>query len=380
MPFEINIEKPPVGYALFSGKKGDMVDIVFREFTSTEDGQHFIQRLEGISYILQNLPSPINPSQIDNMLVIYHSNGKAIVYVNELEQRSIIRIARPVKAGAEVTKDDIADIEYLEIGVQIPNNVGFVFIFSIGWRKGLFYDFGPVSLPEPQIRQYDVARALGKAYCHVLFQERFSISDTEWNALFAAKWFPFIGFRNETITALINHIRADWNPDDMINDIISEIKERVPQMLDSWRAHSSLTPHIQILERAIDRFQNEDHISCTSLLFPRIEGILRTYHIGSEDRPSPSNLSKYAISTKLENEKSLLLPHRFRQYIDKVYFKDFDPSNPDIDVSRHSIAHGVASASNFNSKSAAIGIFIIHQLFYFLQNEKHPILNIGEIE
>lgn len=374
MPFEIKLEKPPIGFALSSGRKGDMVDIVSREFTSTEDGQYFIQRLEGISHVLQSLPSPINPSQIDNMLIVYHPDGRIIVYVNELEQRLIVRTARSVEAGTAVTKDDIADIESLEIGVQIPIDVGFVFLFSVGWRKGLLYDFGPIGLPEPQARQYDVARSLGKAYCHVLFQERFSISDTEWNALFEAKWFPFIGFRNETITTLINHIRSNWNPDEMIDGIVSEIKERVPQMLDSWRVRSSLSPHIQILEHAIDRFQNDDYVSCTGLLFPRIEGILRTHHrsSGSEDHPSQQNLSKYAISTKIENQSSLLLPHRFREYLDKIYFKNFDPNIPDPEISRNSIAHGVASASNFNPKFAAISILIIYQLFYFLQSEKSP--------
>ena len=374
MPFEINIEKPPVGYALFSGKEGDKFPIVFREFTSTEDGQYFIQRLEGMSYVLQNLPSLIKPSQIDNMLVIYHSNGRVTAYVNELEQRLFIRFAGPIEAGTSITKDDIADVERLEIGVQIPDDVGFSFVFSIGWRKGLFYDFGPVGLPEPQIRQYDVTRALGQSFCHVLFQERFSISDAEWNALFATKWFPFVGLRNETIETLINHIRSDWDPDEMINNIVSEINENVQQMLDSWRTHSSLARHLPILERAIDRFQNDDHVSCTGLLFPRIEGILRTHHSssGSENRPSPSNLSKSAVAAKIQNEESLLLPHRFREYLENVYFKDFDPDVPDIDISRHSIAHGVANASNFNSKSAAISILIIHQLFYFLQSEKSP--------
>ena len=374
MPFEINIGKPPAGYALCSGKEGDKLPIIFREFTSTEDGQYFIQRLEGMSDVLQNLPSLIKPSQIDNMLVIYHSDGRVTAYVNELEQRLFIRFAGPVEAGTAVTKDDIADVERLEIGVQIPDDVGFSFVFSIGWRKGLFYDFGPVGLPEPQIRQYDVTRALGQSFCHVLFQERFSISDTEWNTLFATKWFPFVGFRNETIKTLINHVRSDWNPDEMIDDIVSEINENVQQMLDSWRTHSSLAQHLPILERAIDRFQNDDHVSCTALLFPRIEGILRTHHSnsGSEDHPSSSNLSKSAVAAKIQNEESLLLPHRFREYLDNVYFEDFDPDAPDIDVSRHSIAHGMASASNLNSKSAAISILIIHQLFYFLQNEKSP--------
>ena len=58
--------------------------------------------------------------------------------------------------------------------------------------------------------QYDVARFLGQAYCHVLFQERFSLSDDDWNALFASKWFPFAGLRDETINDLVSHVRAGW--------------------------------------------------------------------------------------------------------------------------------------------------------------------------
>lgn len=63
------------------------------------------------------------------------------------------------------------------------------------------------------------------------------------------------------------------------------------------------------------------------------------------------------------------MPHRFQDYLRDVYFADFSPaSNDEADVSRNSVAHGTASASKFNRKSAVIGILIAHQLFYFLEN------------
>ena len=370
MPFEIDLGNPPGGYALTSARDGDCGQVAYREFTSTEDGQYFIQRLEGHpDDILKRLPSQISPSQVDHMLAICRRDGNADVYVNELDLRLNVRSARSIEAGEGVLRDDIADIVGVELGVQIPDDAGVLFVFSIGWRKGLFFDFGP-TLPDPQLRQYDIATVLGQKYGYVLFQERFSISDDEWNALFSTQWFPFVGLNNETIETLIDHIRSGWDPDEKLDDIVSEIKSRVPQMLESWRRHSSFLPHFDLLERAVERFQDDDPVSCIALLFPRIEGILRIHHraLGAQLPPSPKNLTELAVAARIGNDECLLLPRRFAAYLRDVYFANFDPDTEDIEISRHSIAHGVASPSRFDYKSALIGILTAHQLFYFLES------------
>ena len=372
MQYEIKLENPPAGYAMTAAHANEQVQVCFREFTSTEDGQHLIQRLEGLpSTILKSLPTEIRPSSIDNMLAICNRDGQATVYVNELKLQAAVRATRPVKAGERVFKDHIADIARLDVGVQVPDDAGFLFIFSIGWRKGLFYDFGPLG-PNRMSRLYDIGPILGQAYCHVLFQERFSISDSEWDRLLKAKWFLFIGLTDQTIKNLVSHAQAGWDPDEKLDDIVSEVKNRSTQMLNSWREHPSLVEHIGILERAVEHFQNDDPMSCTGLLFPRIEGILRTHHnrLGATNRPSSQNLSESAIAAAMNKEICLLLPHRFRIYLRDVYFANFDPSAQKIGVSRHSVAHGVASESEFNRKSAVISILIVHQLFYFLKTGK----------
>ena len=106
MPFEIDLGNPPGGYALTSSKDGEYAQVSYRELTSTEDGQYFIRRLEGFpSSILQQLPSQIQifPSQVDHMLAICRRDGKADVYVNELDLRLRPRAARPIK-GEKVRK------------------------------------------------------------------------------------------------------------------------------------------------------------------------------------------------------------------------------------------------------------------------------------
>ena len=55
-------------------------------------------------------------------------------------------------------------------------------------------------------------------------------------------------------------------------------------------------------------------------------------------------------------KSALLLPRHFADYLNNVYFQDFDPKAKDIEVSRHSIGHGVASAEKFDRKSAVISI------------------------
>ena len=82
MLFEIGLEGPPSGYASADARAGESVEICILEFTSTEDGQHFIQRLEGLpNDILHKLPTPVSPSQVDHMLAICHQNGNVDVYL-----------------------------------------------------------------------------------------------------------------------------------------------------------------------------------------------------------------------------------------------------------------------------------------------------------
>ena len=374
MPYEIKLEHPLAGYAAKAARAGETAPVSVCEFTSTEDGQHFIQRLEGApSVLLERLPLRVSPSTVDNMLAVCNRNGETTVYLNELDLRSKVRAARPVRAGDAVFKDDIADIEDIDVGVRIPDNAGFLFVFSVGWRKGLFYDFRPLA-PNREPRPYDVGRILAQAYCHLLFQERFSLSDSEWNLLFESKWFPFVGLNNHTIERLLRHVRDEWDPDEILDDVVCELKSRSTQMLRSWCDHPSLSPHAEILKRAVDRFQSDDAMSCAGLLFPRIEGILRTHHnsLATECLPTPGNLSEMAVTAHKEREKCLLLPHRFNDYLRNVYFADFDPSAQDIGISRHTVGHGVANTSEFNAKAAVIGLLIVHQLFYFLENGQRP--------
>ncbi len=369
MPYDISLEELPMGFAIESARRGECFKVQYREFTSTEDGQYFIQRVEKSTLRFLE-PFSISPSQVDHLLAVCRSDKSATVYVNELKFPVSVRGRRSVEVGEKITMDDIVDVGRLELDVTIPDDVGFLFLFSIGWRKGLFFDYGPILL-DPQPRQYDISTLLGQAYVHVLFQEWFSITDDEWNALFEEQWFPFIGLYNGTIDKLINQIRSGWKCDEILDEIVLEVKDQVPEMLESWRNHSCFKPHIEILENAVKHFLGGDMISCTSLLFSRIEGILRTNHlsVSTASTRKQKNLAESAVKAKIENEKCLLLPDRFESYLNDIYFANFEPDAQDIVISRNSVGHGVAGVSEFNPKSSVIGILIVHQLFYLLESK-----------
>lgn len=383
MPYEFKIDIAPLGYAVGSSGPGDnRVEVVTCEFTSTEDGQHFIQRLEGfpdtiLANIAKNGPH-ISPSHVDHLLAIIQKNGNnttITAYVNELKLMTLMRVNRTLEEGSSVYKNDVVDIQSLRIeDVIIPKSAGILFLFSVGWRKGLFYDFGALH-PNNEEIQYDLERTLGQFFGHVMFQERFSLSDQDWDSLFRTGWFPFNSLKHETIQEIINYIRNDWDQTDLIKIVSDNLNERINDFRQNWQTQSVFTDHANLLVHALDRFIEEDYISCVSILYPRIEGLLRTFHaaIGSKNQPSQKYLSESAINYYALNERCLLLPHKFQKYLKSVYFKSFDPKNNDIACSRNSVGHGVANQEYFNQQSAIIGVLVVQQLFYFFSDSDDQI-------
>ena len=270
--------------------------------------------------------------------------------------------------------NDISDIGPLEFeSVDVPKDVGIVFFFSIGWRRGLFYDFGPLVGTEKQLREYDLAKVLGSVYGQIMFQERFNISEAEWRALFREQWFLFNGLPHTLIDNMIRQVQANWSVDDLLEEITVEVKQQVSGMLVSWRGHDAFEPHLEIVETAVNHFLSGDYVSCTSLLYLRIEGILRTYHRSRhsmQEQTSPKRLASSAVAGKRDDPdlQSLVLPERFEEYLNDVYFRNFKPGSADVPVSRHSVSHGEVPVEKLNLKSSVVSILIIHQLFYTFES------------
>ncbi|QDV37707.1 hypothetical protein [Tautonia plasticadhaerens] len=212
MSIEVKTDGVPAGYTIKGARSGELCPVIVREFTSSEDGDLFISRLEGLpSELIGLLPSEnrIFCSMVDNLLAIIRRDRTATLYVNELAIRLGIRAKRAIQAGQAILDDDIADIEdFGFVGVEIPLDAGIVVLFSQGWRKGLYYDLGSLHGEVATSRDYDLGRMLAQHYAYLGFQHLFKITDEEWAELLAHQWFPFISLRQSTIKDMIGKVRS----------------------------------------------------------------------------------------------------------------------------------------------------------------------------
>ncbi len=377
MPFKIKFSSLPAGFSTQAIKGPGLVRICTREFLSSEDGDTLVARLEAISELLFPLITPrtvIRPSCIDHLLTIIRPNSTGIIYINELDIHAEIQAKKDLKKGQAVFLDDIADVRRISFfhnksPIEIPRDAGIIVLMSSAWRKGLFYDLSPLPPGKGNPRDYDIEVFLGQCHAYLAFQSRLKLSATEFEGLIQQKWFPFIALKRKTIAEMVNCIRNDWSIDDLLGKIREEVTERIKSRHNNWTNNPFFQPHVTIIETAAERYLNGDFISAVSILFPRIEGILRTYHILThpEQNITQTKLLDSALddNPKIQHARCLLLPNRFREYLAEVFFESFDPQDPQ-GFSRHTIAHGVTPATNFNEKAATLGFLILDQLSYCL--------------
>lgn len=378
MPYEIKLDERPAGYAMeaASGVEGTPRRVVVREFTSSEDGELFITRLEGWPQIIISRIPPqarIGPSMVDHMLAIIRPDLTGTVYVNELPHVAQIRTTRAIAAGEEIVEADIADISELRFeGVEVPNDAAVLIVLSSGWRKGLFFDFGPLN--DEGDRTYDLWKLLGSYFAYISNQSLFALKEEDWQFLIDQLWFPFISLPRDVLKTLVGRARTRDSLDILLPRVRSFLEEKLPDLLERWAKKPLFAPHMDLLRHAAEEFREGDVVSSTAIIYPRIEGVLRGLHatLPVQERASAANLTARLLERSRDDTHpySWLLPDMFAKYLEDAYFANFEPGKP-AKLSRHSIGHGVAAATDFNQKAASIGFLVVDQLFWFLPSAEN---------
>lgn len=371
MPHQIQLDHVPAGYALNSGRDGEQMAAAVCEFTSSEDGQLFISRLEGIPRMLiEKLPPMLTAaaSMTDNLLAIVRADKSAAIYYNECHPSITARAKKAIKKGDPVSLDDIFDVERVDLdGINVPEDAGICYVFSFGWRKGFFFDLGPCqSGAHHRKRDYDLGAVLGDCFARVLFQERFSILEATWEEMFRQRWFPFSSLTRDQVTRIIGFAREGKPIDPEMDSFRQHAIEVVGQRLQQWEGEAAFAEHLPIIRAAYQHFVAGDDLSATAILYPRIEGIIRS-HQRVISPCAPLKQGQFSATASGAGHPALrptstFLPERFRQYLEEVYFCGFDPHQPATTASRHTIAHGVAPAASFDRKSATIGFLTLLQI------------------
>lgn len=375
MPHEVLLpgDRPTVGYALdASPGEGHQIRVASMEFTSSEDGKLFVSRLEGLPQELLSLLPPearVEPSKVDHLVGIIRKDMTATVYVNECTITAQVRSARAIEAGEPETEDDIVDIVDVSFGdVVFPPDAGLVVVFSSGWRKGLYFDLCPLR-EDGKERDYDVGKTLGSCMAYLFNGAIASMDQETWDFMIGRGWFPFIGLPRRISRNLVSFAHSEIDLDVVLPEAVEAVKAAVPGFREAWAGVELFGPHLDLLRHALDRFAEGDYVSCTAIVYPRIEGILRSIHevLGEGERAKQKVLARMATEGRHSelHENSWLLPDGFGRFLEEAYFADFEPGKP-ASLSRNSVGHGVATPEQFGEKGACLSLLIVHQLLFYL--------------
>lgn len=386
MPFELTGVSQYAGYAVTPKKQGEThVTVRLMDFVMNDD-ELFIKAAEAfLSGLLSHVSEDLrpHPSTIDNLLGIIRRDGTASLYVNEIVSRALIRPKRDIEGGEKVYTDDIADIAALRLStgtlsdqgltyadITLPEDAGVIVLLSDGWKKGIFFDFKPLR-PPFENRDFKIEKALGDCYSQLTCAHLRDISETEWEGFLAEGWFPFIALKRETILEMRTCVTVQDKLDLRLEDIAKDFDNVLEKRKGSWKRNRLMAGHIAIIERACERYLEGDYICSAHLIYNRLEGIMREIHTANKHTSNPKHQTSLtnAVTDKMieDSGHSLLLPDRFKKFLNEVYFANFDPSDPK-GISRNTVSHGVAPVGDFDKKTVLVGLLTLDQLLYYAQN------------
>lgn len=144
MPTEFKVEDRLVGYAVHAATAGERAAVRYGELVPPSDPAGVLQALEGLQRsIFSRIPGLPDPAQIRHLVVVIRQDLSATAYVNELKLLAECKVTRDVKAGEPAMTSDISEIRDVSLGIDVPDDAAVIVVTSIGWRRSVYFDFGP---------------------------------------------------------------------------------------------------------------------------------------------------------------------------------------------------------------------------------------------
>ena len=361
MHYQVKIG-PLAGFVAHAVAPGQVFAMCVNGFFTTDDGSQFYSKLEAIQNLVLGpyLETGAPVSTIDRLLVVI-SGEEADVFINafDFELKAVSR--RSAKAGEKIYRKDIGGIGAIRLpGIDIPQSAAVIFYFSIGWRRGLFFNLMPLQGE----KLGDIERTLGERYDRLWFSDLYAIPNDNWPAIFETGWFPFMKLIGGTFENMPDFLRRGILPA-WEDSVLKEFDEaRIRQLVDGWRDIEAFKEHIPFAETAAARYGAGDYMSAISIIWPRIEGALRHLYLGSEEKPGQKKLlaNVREIMEKKAAAPNSYLPGLFEAYLLQFYFRDFSLKDDRVELGRHALAHGVTKAAEYDQRRTLQGFLILDQL------------------
>lgn len=377
--YEVQLKERIAGYSVSAAKGGEKVQLQVSGATSTEDGDLHLKYLNGFPQtILSMLEEGFQPSDIKNMVVLISKDLKAKVYINEIEVygQAFVK-AKNIEKGQAVRKDDISGFQRIQLsGIEFPEDHAYFCILSLGWDKAYIFDFSPLDDQLDRKIEYDVEKLLGSYFSYLSFGSIHKISASDWDNILRQNWFPFYALKFSTVESLVSYARAEWDIDELINKIESDTLFYIEERKPIWGNDENLSQFVCFLESALSRHKADDFVSSSSIIYPKIEALIRKDFVG--DNPDKEG-RKQKVLVEHITEKTLrsisalttFIPDKFKRYLEECYFKDFSVMNDENPVSRHSVAHGASTIDKFDKKASLLGLLVFSQIAEYIQQSSN---------
>lgn len=361
------------GFSLDSAKRGSKINVIQRGFITDYNGDFFYTALDQISelFLFPWFKNGHYESEIQNCLIQITKDNKILVNLNFPVQMDILskRIAKTkIKKGEIISSEDVANIRRIQFpNISINPENAIIYIFPNRWRRGLFFDFLPLYQQDYLLNNLE--SILASCHVYLFYPEIFRIFPLNKDKLFKSGWFPFIrllGWRYRTITnAIENNILDILLEERVINSFNNE---EILLMFESWMKKELFSAHKTIIRKGIDEYLEGDFISSIHLLYPRIEGLMQhlyatKFREKAQTKQLIDILTEQAKTTTESQE--IFLPDEFNDYLKVFFFKQFDLSKNQCEISRTSVAHGVVKEDELTKKNAFLGILILDQIYYY---------------
>ena len=356
------------GLSMNTAKPGEQIQVLRKCFFSSyqTDHRHFFNQILGM--FPQFLGQDLN-----NVLIVIRKN-RAHIYRNFPMMMNVMSKV-DIPAGAAIFKSQILDIAEVKFedafcSIDIQNGDKIVWLFRIDWSFGLYFDFSE-KLEIPQLWQ-ELALCYRRMEFHALYS--FLSSKSNFASVVERGWFPFVQIVGKEFDQLmfgINSPREVGHVEERILDAFTAT--RLAAFTQYWWTNEIFEAKQEILSAGLNAYirgEPDDIVHCIKNLVSEIEGIIRLdYHDMRRRPPNTKELKEHMADrakTKFPHSESLGFSGLFVDYLENVLFKSFDVEAGTIDLSRHSVAHGVLGVEKYTKVRALQLILVLDQIYFYL--------------
>ena len=291
------------------------------------------------------------------VLLIIDNNDITKNIVIKPKIKANVRVKKNVNAGDGVGLDDFYDVkEVLFEESQIDQNAinANSQMYFIGNLNGIIYVFADFNA--------DKNLTLNSNKEHIAKVFRYLCFHNIYNTKTPDDWFPFV--------EILSDINQNNNIDNFENFVISCMsKDRIDNMIAKWNQREIFNNRIEIIKEGVLAYFSNQYCNCISNLITQIEGIMRDYYPGNKANGVKTDKLRQQVNNNAKNISKedtthLFFYEDFKSFFDN-YFKNFNETDNNHDLSRNTIAHGKLQYEQYTQAEALKLLLILDQLYYY---------------